>query len=294
MGQRRRSRNASIVLAACADTAVGYGFFTAMQNLVNSNNPPPVMSLSYGVCEVESGSALNASINSLYQQAVAEGISIFVAAGDAGAASCDLDQTTATHGIGVSGFASTPYNVAVGGTDFSDTLNGATSQYWSATNTAAYGSALSYIPEIPWKRLVRGRPARKLYGLSHGLWRGRLFATAAQPWPMDLSQSPPVAEVQATAPPERHRSRRSPAAPVRDTPSPLGRPDCPAYQAMACATSPTFLCSLRSTRSGDTIWCFAFPTNQMEEPHARELPAIGPAAAARPLHRRSWPGFRLS
>jgi hypothetical protein len=33
---------------------------------------------------------------------------------------CDIG-TAVTHGIGVSAFASTPYNVAVGGTDFSDT-----------------------------------------------------------------------------------------------------------------------------------------------------------------------------
>ena len=31
---------------------------------------------------------------------------------------------TATHGIGVSTSASTPYNVAVGGTDFADTFHG--------------------------------------------------------------------------------------------------------------------------------------------------------------------------
>ena len=55
-----------------------------------------------------------------------------------------------TYGIGVSGLASTPYNVAVGGTDFGDTYAGTNSTYWSSTNTSTYGSALSYIPEIPW------------------------------------------------------------------------------------------------------------------------------------------------
>jgi subtilase family serine protease len=81
---------------------------------------------------------------------VAEGISIFVAAGDEGAASCDAGATGATHGIGVSGWASTPYNVAVGGTDFADSYNNTSSTYWSSTNTATLGSALSYVPEIPW------------------------------------------------------------------------------------------------------------------------------------------------
>ncbi len=142
---------AAIVLAACADTtSITSGLVMAMQNLVNSSAPPAILSLSYGICEAENGAALNASLNTLYQQAAAEGVSVFVASGDEGAASCDSGALSATHGIGVSGFASTPYNVAVGGTDFSDAFNGTTAAYWNATNTTTYGSALSYIPEIPW------------------------------------------------------------------------------------------------------------------------------------------------
>jgi subtilase family serine protease len=87
---------------------------------------------------------------------VTEGISIFVASGDAGAAACDQNTGSATHGIGVSAYASTPYNVAVGGTDFADVLNGTTSQYWNNSNTATYGSAIKYIPEIPWNDSCAG------------------------------------------------------------------------------------------------------------------------------------------
>ncbi|HEY1760287.1 MAG TPA: S53 family peptidase [Bryobacteraceae bacterium] len=149
---------AAIVVAACADTAT-FGGFIAMQNLVNGSNPPAIVSLSYGMCEVENGVSSNASINALYQQAVAEGISVFVSAGDEGAASCDSGASTALHGITVSSWASTPYNVAVGGTDFSDVLNGATGKYWNLTTSTAatyYGSALSYIPEIPWNSSCAG------------------------------------------------------------------------------------------------------------------------------------------
>jgi subtilase family serine protease len=88
--------------------------------------------------------------NQTYQQAASEGVSVFVSSGDEGAASCDADEPTAVYGIAVSGFASTPYNVAVGGTDFSDTYAGTNSDYWKAKNNAIYGSAKSYIPEIPW------------------------------------------------------------------------------------------------------------------------------------------------
>ncbi len=148
--------SAAIIVAACADTRVAFGGFIAMQNMVNSDTPPSIVSISYGNCEAENGASSNASISALYQQAVAEGISVFVSAGDEGAASCDAGGTTATHGIGVSAYASTPYNVAVGGTDFSDSLDGTTGNYWSSTNTATYGSALSYVPEIPWNDSCAG------------------------------------------------------------------------------------------------------------------------------------------
>jgi subtilase family serine protease len=141
--------DATIEVAACSDTTT-FGGLIAVQNLISGSNPPPVISISYGLCEVENGAAANAAYNAAFQQAAAEGVSVFVAAGDEGAASCDRDTQAATHGIGVSGFASTPYNVAVGGTDFADTYQGTTAAYWSSTNSSDYGSAVSYIPEIPW------------------------------------------------------------------------------------------------------------------------------------------------
>lgn len=142
--------DATVMLAACASTRTTFGGLIALQNLVNGANPPSIISISYGECEAENGAAANAAYNRIYQQAVAEGISVFASAGDEGAASCDAGNSAATHGIGVSGFASTPYNVATGGTDFGDVAQNSTSLYWNNTNTAAYGSALSYIPEIPW------------------------------------------------------------------------------------------------------------------------------------------------
>jgi subtilase family serine protease len=142
--------NAAIELASCANTTT-FGGFIALQNLLNeSGTPPAIVSISYGECEAESGAAQNAAFNLLYQQAVAEGVSVFVSSGDEGAASCDAGSTNAIHGIGVSGLTSTPYNVSVGGTDFGDTFADTSSTYWSGLNGAAYGSALSYIPEIPW------------------------------------------------------------------------------------------------------------------------------------------------
>jgi pro-kumamolisin-like protein/IPT/TIG domain-containing protein len=149
--------SAAIEMAACADTTTTFGGLIAIQNLINASAPPPsIMSISYGQCETVNGAAANASYNSTYQQAVAEGVSVFVAAGDSGAAGCDNSVAEATHGIAVNAFASTPNNVAVGGTDFSDTFSGTNATYWNSSNTTAFGSAISYIPEIPWNDSCAG------------------------------------------------------------------------------------------------------------------------------------------
>jgi subtilase family serine protease len=141
--------SAAIVMASCRSSFTTFGGLIAMQNLINGPNPPAIISLSYGECEAFNGATSNAAYNAIFQQGVAEGTSIFVASGDADAGVCD-NGTAVTHGIGVSAFASTPYNVAVGGTDFSDTYSGTNTTYWNSANDPANGSALSYIPEIPW------------------------------------------------------------------------------------------------------------------------------------------------
>ena len=142
--------DAAIELASCADTETTFGGLIALQNLLSETTPPAIVSISYGECETANGAAANAAYSTTYETAAAAGVSVFVSSGDEGAASCDADQPIATHGIAVSGFASTPYNVAVGGTDFGDTYAGTTATYWDATNKVDYGSAKSYIPEIPW------------------------------------------------------------------------------------------------------------------------------------------------
>jgi hypothetical protein len=148
--------NAAIEMAACADTSTTFGGLIAVQNLINAGSPPSIMSISYGQCETVNGAVANAAFSAAYQQAVAEGVSVFVAAGDSGAAGCDNSVAEATHGIAVNAFASTPYNVAVGGTDFSDTFSSTNATYWNSSNTSAFGSAVSYIPEIPWNDSCAG------------------------------------------------------------------------------------------------------------------------------------------
>lgn len=117
------------------------------------NNLAPVMSESYGECELGLGTTGNQFYNTLWQQAAAQGITVFISAGDNGAAGCDnfdaRSPAPAQFGLQVSGYASTPYNVAVGGTDFNDFSNPAT--YWNTTNNSTtQASAKSYIPETTW------------------------------------------------------------------------------------------------------------------------------------------------
>jgi len=159
--------SAAIEMASCADSGATFGGLIALQNILNeTSTPPAIVSISYGECEAENGETANAAYNSAYQQAVSEGVSVFVSSGDEGAASCDANATHATHGIGVSAFASTPYNVAVGGTDFADSYLNTNSTYWNSANTSDYASAKSYIPEIPWNDSCAGVLLASVFGFS--------------------------------------------------------------------------------------------------------------------------------
>ncbi len=151
--------SAAIELITCKDPTLGFGGLTAMQNLFNTSGVAPgAVSLSYGECEAISGAGLNAAFYSAYQQAASEGFSVFVSTGDDGPTSCAANYSNTGYDVanlGITGWGETPYNVSVGGTDFEDVYNevegGAPlSTYWSATNSSNYGSALEYVPEIPW------------------------------------------------------------------------------------------------------------------------------------------------
>jgi pseudomonalisin len=141
------AKNAAIKFVVSASTNSSDGSYLSAQYIVN-HNLAPVMSMSFGLCEAALGAGGNSFINSLWQQAAAQGISVFVSSGDSGAAGCDpAAATRAVAGRGVNGLCSSPYSVCVGGTQFSDSNYGL---YWAASNSGAMGSALSYIPETVW------------------------------------------------------------------------------------------------------------------------------------------------
>ena len=152
--------NAQIIFVTTQSTGTDFvaGVDASAQYIVD-NNVAPVLSESYGSCELALTTAGNAFYNTMWQQAAAEGITVLISSGDNGSAGCDdpNSQTSAVGGLAVSGFASTPFNVSVGGTDFDDKANPLT--YWndaSGNTTPGQASAKGYIPETTWNDSCAG------------------------------------------------------------------------------------------------------------------------------------------
>ncbi len=132
------ARNATIVFVTSTnvDTSVTYAI---------DNNVAPILSISYGLCESETGLAETKTEASLYQQANAQGITVLASAGDSGAADCDTSYP-ARRGLAADVPSSLPYVTSIGGTTFSE----GSGSYWNSANNSLSGSAVSYIPEVVW------------------------------------------------------------------------------------------------------------------------------------------------
>ncbi len=115
---------------------------------VNTLNDP-ILTDSYGACELALGTAANAFYNTLWQQADAQGITVITASGDNGSAGCDATTSTAQFGLQVNGTSSTPYDVSVGGTEFTYTTASGAATYWNSSNSATGNSSLSAKGPIP-------------------------------------------------------------------------------------------------------------------------------------------------
>ncbi|MHB8410409.1 MAG: Ig-like domain repeat protein [Candidatus Acidiferrales bacterium] len=146
------ARGATIKLVVSESTETTDGVDLSALYIVD-NDIAPIMSQSFLACELDLGTAGNQFYKNLWQQAAAQGITVMVSSGDQGSAACDFLQgpppQPAKNGLEVNGLASTPYNVAVGGTDFNDFSN--TGTYWNLTgNSPTQESAKGYIPETTW------------------------------------------------------------------------------------------------------------------------------------------------
>jgi len=147
------ARAATIKFVTSASTALSDGIDLSAQFAV-SNNVADIISVSYSSCETPSDvSAGPPFYHQLWQQAAAQGTSVFVSSGDWGAAGCDSapGETLATHGLAVNQLCSSPFSTCVGGTQFTADIADAAA-YWSSSNSATNASALGYIGESVWNQ----------------------------------------------------------------------------------------------------------------------------------------------
>ncbi len=158
--------NVLLYLANSNGLFTGGAGFSATQLLVDplylaalravDDNQASVLSVSFGNCEGFLLASGNTLWSELWQQAAAQGQTVLVSSGDSGSAGCDdaPDQWITEYGLAVNGLASTPWDVAVGGTDFyySDYASGAPSAaaLWNQTNDADNGSLKAPLPEQVW------------------------------------------------------------------------------------------------------------------------------------------------
>jgi subtilase family serine protease len=178
---------ATIDLVIGGDTALENGLNLAIEHAVFAD-VAPVLSLSFSGCEGAQGAAANAAISNLWEEAAAQGQTVLVSSGDAGSAGCDDDNTQqfAVKGQAVNGLASTPYNLAIGGTDFyyssavgaagtsvTSTESAQIDKYWSSTpsitaSNTPVTSLQSPVPEQPWNNSQYGINLFNDYALGYG------------------------------------------------------------------------------------------------------------------------------
>jgi len=140
------ARNANIIYVFSNDV------MEAVQYAIDQNLAP-VVSTSYGLCELETPVSDALTLRSWAKQGNAQGITWFSASGDSGAADCgDTDNP----GYSVDTPASIPEVTGVGGTAFQE----GSGTFWNAANDANRASVLSYIPEAAWNdSALDGQPS---------------------------------------------------------------------------------------------------------------------------------------
>ena len=167
---------ATIDLVIAADSQLESGGFLAAERAIESNIAPVLSSSIYQYgCEQEAGAG-NQFIEGLWEQAAAQGITVLEAAGDSGSAGCDGNGSPyAEGGLGINNWASTPFNIAVGGTDFfyTDWAQGQSGtdyqNYWTTSPTQLpQVSIKGVIPEQPWNDSQYGLNYINYYQVTSG------------------------------------------------------------------------------------------------------------------------------
>lgn len=143
---------ATILLVISKDTKTVSGIGLAAQYVVDTNPVPAhIISISFGLCESVAGASGVAFYDNIFSQAAAEGISVFVSSGDAGAAGCDTHHVAPPDGpqiLSPSYICASSHATCVGGTEFADNAN--PNAYWLPVSQSGFVSATGYIPEGAW------------------------------------------------------------------------------------------------------------------------------------------------
>lgn len=161
---------AQIDLVVSASTSTSGGDQLSNSYIID-NEIAPIMSASYGTCELGLGTAGNAAYNKVWQQGATEGISIFESSGDQGSAGCSDSDAGGPNadqiGLQVNGIASSPYLTAVGGTDFTWSFtSGSLTKYFNSTNDANGATFKGILPEVPWNSTCTNPLLVSLFGAS--------------------------------------------------------------------------------------------------------------------------------
>jgi hypothetical protein len=149
--------NSPVVYDSNCNYVSGGGVNVALIAAIDPSSGPvaaPVVSMSYGICEAQAQ-----DLETYLQQGNTEGVTILNSAGDVGSAACDYTPpnsqqpfSPAVNGLAVSYPASSPEVTGVGGTAISLANDSYPTQspYWSTSIGSNGGTAVSYIPELPW------------------------------------------------------------------------------------------------------------------------------------------------
>ena len=141
-------------IQTCPNCSVFDSLQYAVQTpLINNTQLVPVISISYGGCEqIDISSSTIQQLDSILEQANAQGQTVVASSGDDGSADCDDSDNSgvaANKGLAVDYPASSQYVTGAGGTSFSGDVNDE-AKYWNQNNNSDNGSVISYIPETTW------------------------------------------------------------------------------------------------------------------------------------------------
>jgi subtilase family serine protease len=150
------AKGATIYFVYTGNSTNSNGVFTSLQYAV-TNKTAPIISISYGDCEIDLGSANYTQLNAILQQAATQGQTVIAAAGDSGSTDCYGETGTGLSNATLESLAvdfpgSSQYVTSMGGTEFpaADVAAGNTTYWTTSSTTDVLSSAKSYIPEQVW------------------------------------------------------------------------------------------------------------------------------------------------